>query len=100
MGTNIREALQAVASSRIQSSILQSSARTYASHLRMILWASKFLDLVPLPADMECIRLVATCVNNSSTLRGWLAAWRLAHLISGHTWKGDNDEKLKAIRLG
>ena len=99
-GADIHAALHAVAMKRVQSSIMLSSARTYASHLRMILWASQVLEICPLPATLQSIRLVATCVSNASTLRGWLAAWRLAHVIAGRSWEGDSDATLKACRTG
>ena len=39
-------------------------------------------------------------MNDATTLRGWLAAWKLAHECLGMSWKGDLDPRLRAARTG
>ena len=48
---------------------------TYSSHLNMIAWACVTICAEPIPADLVTVQRVAGIVNDSSTLRGWLAAW-------------------------
>ena len=43
---------------------------------------------------------VTGVVDDPSTLRGWLAAWNLAHDTIGHSWLGDIDPRLRMARVG
>ena len=54
----------------------------------------------PVPADLILVRRVSALVNHESTLRGWLAAWKDLHVLSGKPWVGDRDAYLKAVRAG
>ena len=53
-----------------------------------------------LPASYVTIRRVTSIVNNPSTLRGWLAAWRHLHVMASLPWLGDGDLFLRAVRIG
>ena len=59
-----------------------------------------FVACCGLPAELDTIRRVTSVVNDPSTLRGWLAAWRLLHVCARFPWMGDRDPCLVAIRTG
>ena len=90
----------AVNESRISSSIRDSTGVTYSSHLNMIGWACSVLGVPRMPATLSGIRLASAIPSHPVTLRGWLAAWRAAHLALAVFWPGDQDPYLKAIRMG
>lgn len=99
-GVDIGPLLDGAVESRFMSKIVPSSAMTYASHLRMIAWASELLEVVPLGCSVAHIRRVIAVCFNSSTQRGWLSAWAMAHQLAGMPWQGDGDVILKGIRTG
>ena len=49
-----------------------SSLRSYASHLRMFPWECKVFGIDPSRPDIVGIRRISVCVNNYSTLAGWV----------------------------
>ena len=53
-----------------------------------------------MPATLPTLRRVSSIVNNPSTLRGWLAAWRQVHVLTDRNWQGDSDQFLRSVRLG
>ena len=66
----------------------------------MIGWACKIIHADPIPTKLITIQRVSAVVNDPSTLRGWLAAWKLAHDTLGHIWRGDMDPRLRLARIG
>ena len=99
-GTDIASILDGVADWRAGCGIGPATANTYASHFRQIRFACLLLKQSAVPATLSTIRRVSSVVNHPSTLRGWLAAWRHIHLLGHHTWAGDGDSFLRAVRLG
>ena len=99
-GKNIGALADAVAQRRFLCKVVRSTCLTYASHLRMIAWASELFEELPLGCSSQHIRRVATVCASASTLRGWLSAWLLAHQIAGFIWQGDQDPILQGIRKG
>ena len=73
---------------------------TYGSHLKMIGWACEVIGCQPIPATLSTIQRVACLVNDASTLRGWLAAWKLAHTLVGEPWAGDLDPRMRLLKMG
>jgi hypothetical protein len=92
--------LDQVAKARADAAVAEATSSTYASHVRMIEWACSILGESPMPASAQLIGRVATLVNNPSTQRGWLAAWRDLHVRERIPWVGDQDLYLRKIRKG
>lgn len=92
--------LDAVFASRTSAAHADGTHTTYRSHLNMIDWACRVINSDPLPATLSTIHRISVIVNDATTLRGWLAAWKLAHDCVGWPWKGDLDPRLRAARLG
>jgi len=99
-GCDIKAVLDAVSFGRTHASILDSSSATYASHFRGVCEFCDILGDTVLPASVATIRRVACCINCPSTLRGYLAAWRFAHIMNGLEWHGDSDPFLSLLRRG
>ena len=99
-GGSPAEIADEVAQGRVASSIMDSTAVTYSSHLRMVERACMVFEAVVCPADIVTVRRVAAVCNNPMTLRGWLASWRRLHMLRGFEWAGDKDPLLRAIRSG
>jgi len=99
-GLNITELADGVVERRFMSKIVESSSQTYASHLKMIAWASELFGACPLGCTVEHIRRVAAVCTCASTQRGWLSAWAMAHQVAAVPWQGDSDVILRGIRLG
>ena len=85
---------------RIGDAVAPGTLSTYCSHMGQIECACNVLKVQALPASLETVRQVTSVVNNPTTLRGWLAAWRLAHVCGHFVWPGDRDPVLMAIRTG
>ena len=66
----------------------------------MIGWACRIIQAAVIPAHISTLQRVAGVVNDASTLRGWLAAWKLAHDVLGDPWVGDMDPRLRLARIG
>ena len=92
--------LDAVFTARTVGALADATHQTYASHLRMISWACDVLGVSPLPASLLSIQRITAIVNDASTLRGWLAAWKSAHELVGQQWLGDADPRLRMARVG
>ena len=75
-GVDVASLLDRIVDSRVGCAVTEGTGRTYDSHLNQVRWACELLDAAICPADLETIRRVAGIVNNASTLRGWLGAWR------------------------
>ena len=99
-GLNITALLDGIADRRASQNLSEGSSHSYHSHLNQIRHACELLCEDWLPAALHTIRRVTSVVNNPSTLRGWLAAWRYVHIVAGATWLGDGDLFLRAVRLG
>ena len=99
-GVNLQSAADSVVQERFLCKTVPSTLRTYASHLRMIAWASELLGEPPLGCSVQHVRRVAAVCACASTQRGWLSAWALAHQVAGVPWQGDQDVILRGIRLG
>ena len=99
-GWDIRAICDQVADARDGGAVAESTIRTYGSHLLQIGRTCDLLTSCGLPASLERIRRVTSVVNDPSTLRGWLAAWRLMHICARMPWAGDHDPYLVAIRTG
>ena len=93
-------AMDGVFAARTTAAHADGTHNTYASHVNMIGWACKILKADQMPARLLTIQRVTGVVNDPSTLRGWLAAWKLAHDIIGHPWLGDIDPRLRMDRVG
>ena len=74
--------------------------RTYSYHIAQVRRLCGLLNAHSLPASLATIRQVSSAVNNASTFRGWLSAWRQLHLLARLPWAGDGDMFLRAVRLG
>ena len=59
--------------------------------------ACALLGCSALPAQLSSVRRVSRMVNNPSTLRGWLAAWRHLHLLAHKSWPRDQDPFLHMV---
>ena len=99
-GLDVALLTENVGRSKAAASVQASTMQTYTSHLKMIAWAAEILDIPLLEVPVKDIRKVAVCVNHTGTLRGYLSAWRLAHVANGMTWQGDSDDFLGAVRRG
>ena len=92
--------LDGVLTSRVAAAFADTTHSTYSSHLNMIGWACDILDAQPIPARLITVQRVAGVINDPSTLRGWLAAWKAAHDMLGQRWAGDLDPRLRMARAG
>ena len=99
-GADLLRLADTVVESRFLCKTVPSTLVTYASHLRMVAWASELLGEPPLGCSVQHIRRVAAVCACASTQHGWLSAWALAHQVAGVPWQGDQDVILKGIRLG
>jgi hypothetical protein len=99
-GVVIGSVLDGVADRRASCSLRPGTRTTYSSHFFQIRQACRMLGASPLPASLDTVRRVASVVNNPSTLRGWLSAWRQFHIQARRDWAGDGDAFLRAARLG
>ena len=99
-GVNAQGVVDAVFVARTNASFADSTHTTYSSHLRMIGWACDIIQEIPMPAKLVTIQRVSCSINDPSTLRGWLAAWKKAHDLLGIYWQGDMDPRLKMARAG
>ena len=99
-GGSIDHLVDSVVAARWQAKLAASSSLVYASHLRMIAWGCRIFAVDPLCPGIAGIRRIAACVNNASTLSGWLSAWKCALESAGQVWPGDSDPILKGIRRG
>jgi hypothetical protein len=99
-GWNINAICDQVVHARVGCAVADSTRKTYASHLLQIERSCKLLSACGLPATLQTIRRVTSIVNDPSTLRGWLAAWRILHISARIPWAGDHDPALLAIRTG
>ena len=73
---------------------------TYASHLRMIVWASELFGEPPLGCSAQHILRVAAVCACAAKQRGWLSARAMAHQVAGVPWQGDRDAILRGVWLG
>lgn len=94
---NILDGLFAARTSAAHS---ENTHATYGSHLNMIGWACEIIGCQPLPASISTIQRVICVVNDATTVRGWLAAWKLAHTLLGLDWAGDLDPRFRLIKQG
>lgn len=99
-GVDPRPYCDAVADARVGTAVAPSTSATYDSHLKQIHRTCLALGECPLPASLDTIRRVTAVVENPSTLRGWLAAWRRLHCVARIAWAGDRDPFLIAIHAG
>ena len=99
-GGDINAILDNIFIARTGTAHSEGTYKTYGSRLHMIGWACEILDQCPLPATLITIQRVTSIVNDASTLRSWLATWRLAHTLVGLPWNGDLDPRFRLIRLG
>ena len=99
-GRDVGAILDCVLDSRTGSSIADSTATRYASHLSQIRRGCYLLNVPLVPASLDTIRRVSAIVNHPSTLRGWLSAWRHLHTLARLPWPGDRDVVLFASRAG
>ena len=99
-GQDINSILDSVVDSRAGPAVTESTARTYHSHLNQIRAACELLGVTVCPATILTIRRASAIVNNPSTLRGWLSAWRQLHILARVLWVGDSDPHLYAARAG
>jgi hypothetical protein len=99
-GVDIHAVLDGISDSRAGCAVAQSTGKTYDSHLNQVRWACDLLCAPLCPTTLATVRRVAAIVNNTSTLRGWLSAWRQLHIMARTSWPGDGDSFLLAARLG
>lgn len=99
-GGNPAAVLDGVLAARTAAAFADNTHSTYSSHLNMIGWACSIIDADPLPAALITVQRATGIVNDPSTLRGWLAAWKAAHDMVGHRWDGDLDPRLRLARVG
>ena len=99
-GADVPSILEGVADRRAGVSIAHGTGVTYDSHLNQIRRMCSLLGSRIVPADLTTVRRVSSVVNNPSTLRGWLGAWRQLHVQARVPWPGDGDPFLRAVRLG
>ena len=99
-GRDVASILDNVIDQRAGCAIAESTGRTYDSHLNQVREACELLNASVCPASLDTIRRVSAVVNNASTLRGWLAAWRQLHIMARCRWPGDSDPHLLAARAG
>ena len=99
-GVDLRRMADGVVERRFMRRVVPTSMATYASHLRMIGWASDVFGDAPLGCSVIHIRRVAAVCTCASTQRGWLSAWAMAHQVAGYEWQGDRDVILRGIRIG
>ena len=99
-GGDVGAVLDGVFVGRSAAAHSEGTHRTYDSHLNMVEWSCQVLGADTIPASIMTIQRVCSIVNDASTLRGWLAAWKLAHDVVGVTWAGDADPRLRLVRSG
>jgi hypothetical protein len=99
-GMNVQALTDGIVERGSMRKITCSSAQTYASHLRMVAWASEVFGEPPLGCSVAHIRRVAAVCNCAATQRGWLSAWAMAHEAAQLPWPGDGDVLLRGLRRG
>ena len=99
-GSDPAEICRAVVRQRVTLSLRSSSAATYASHLRSV---ARFCSLVgqpAIPASASLILLYSTVCGCATTLRGHIAAWHYAHVLTGATWPDIPRDCWRAVYRG
>ena len=79
--------------------ITETSAPTYASHLRMIAWACTIFVICPLRCSVQDVRRITATCSSACTQRGWMSTWAMAHM-AGPPWPGDEDIVRRGVRTG
>ena len=99
-GSDVFRICQQVVQSRVLLSVRPTTSLTYSSHLSSVSRFCSLLGVQAVPAHPLAVVLYAAVCGSGVTLRGHLAAWRRAHLVSGYVWPSVPQAMLQAVYRG